>query len=483
MFERLESFLARQEAFDTGDLPELNAYRPFPLSTLPQPVRGFIERGSAAVQCDASYLALPMLVAVAAAVGYTRAVRLTEDWIVPSILWGAIVGESGSSKTPAFKLVMESLRSRNQRALQLHQAAMELHAKEMLCYETALKQWKKSSERVAPPEPPERPLATRYIVSDTTIEALAPILQANPRGVLLERDELSGWIGSFDRYSAGNSDAANWLSMHGGDSITVDRKTGEPRTIFISKAYVSLIGGIQPGILRQVLGRSHRESGLAARLLVVCPPRRNKSWQKTQIGSEYKQKITAMFDRLYKLEPMIDHEGTERPRMLDLTDDAETVWETFYNEHAKEQIELTGDLAAAWSKLEETAARLALVIHCMRMATDDPSLQDPNRIDTQSMISATALTDWFKVETRRVYALFDETEEEKRFRRLVQWIERRGGRATVRDIQRGNRWVNSADMARAALSKLVTAGLGTWEEMEENPNKNIFVLSTSTKRG
>jgi hypothetical protein len=44
--------------------------------------------------------------------------------------------------------------------------------------------------------------------------------------VLLARDELSGWFGSFDRYAkAGKTgaDSAHWLSMHNGESVTVDR--------------------------------------------------------------------------------------------------------------------------------------------------------------------------------------------------------------------------------------------------------------------
>ena len=71
---------------------------------------------------------------------------------------------------------------------------------------------------------------------------LAPILLANPRGLLMARDELAGWIGSFDRYSGGKggADAAHWLSMHNGESVTVDRKTGRPRTIHVPSAAVSI---------------------------------------------------------------------------------------------------------------------------------------------------------------------------------------------------------------------------------------------------
>jgi hypothetical protein len=95
--------------------------------------------------------------------------------------------------------------------------------------------------------------AERFVVS----EALAPILQANPRGLLLARDELAGWIGSFDRYAnkgKASADSANWLSMFNAENITVDRKTGFPRTIHVPRAAVCVVGGIQPAILRRALG-------------------------------------------------------------------------------------------------------------------------------------------------------------------------------------------------------------------------------------
>ena len=54
--------------------------------------------------------------------------------------------------------------------------------------------------------------------------------------------------------------------------------------------------------------------------------------------------------------------------------EAKEVWVRFYNEHADEQVEMKGDLAAAWSKLEGYAARFALLIHLIRSVSDDPNL-------------------------------------------------------------------------------------------------------------
>ncbi|MGC8625428.1 MAG: DUF3987 domain-containing protein [Phycisphaerae bacterium] len=47
-------------------------------------------------------------------------------------------------------------------------------------------------------------IATPISTSDSTVEALASVLAENPRGVLLERDELQGWFASFDRYAKGS---------------------------------------------------------------------------------------------------------------------------------------------------------------------------------------------------------------------------------------------------------------------------------------
>src|SRR4029079_6607259 len=112
-------------------------------------------------------------------------------------------------------------------------------------YDKEFTLWKRDKSSTAdPPEEPKEPKPERNAVSDTTVEALAPLLLANPRGLLLKRDELAGWFGSFDRYAGGKggTDSANWLSMFNAQSLTVDRKTGIPRTIYVPQAAVSVCG-------------------------------------------------------------------------------------------------------------------------------------------------------------------------------------------------------------------------------------------------
>jgi hypothetical protein len=441
-------------------------HEPFPVEALPEPVRGFVAAGAKAIGCDLSYLALPMLTAIAAAIGNTRRIQLKRGWTAPAILWVAIVGESGTAKTPAFKLVMRPIRERQRKALERHAEAMRLYEAKLAHYEKAQADWKRNKKAVnEPPEKPKAPEAERFIVSDTTVEALAPLLLSNPRGLLMARDELAGWIGSFDRYAGGKggADAANWLSMHNGESIIVDRKTGIPRTIFVPQALVSICGGIQPAILNRALGSEHRESGLAARLLLTWPPRLAKRWTESDIDPSTEAEIARLIDRLYELQPAIGDDGELRPVVVGLAPDAKAAWTAYYNDHAQEQADLAGELSAAWSKLEEYAARLALVVHFARWAAEDPTLASAECVDADSMAAGIAMATWFKGEARRVYALLNESDDECEQRRLVEWLERRGGSATARDVRMGCRWLREPHTAESALDQLVKAGWGFWE--------------------
>jgi hypothetical protein len=54
-----------------------------------------------------------------------------------------------------------------------------------------------------------------FLVDDATLEAIAEVLESNPFGILLVKDELAGWLKSFDCYrgNGGTKDLPAWLSM------------------------------------------------------------------------------------------------------------------------------------------------------------------------------------------------------------------------------------------------------------------------------
>lgn len=462
-------------------------WRPFPVDVLPSPIREFIQVVSKSIRCDPSFVALPVLSVVAAAIGNTRRVQLKRGWTEPSIIWTVIVGESGTLKTPAFRLVQKPIREIQAKALKEHEASIEEYEGTKLQYEKDLVAWKKSKDDNDPPEKPEPPQPARMVVSDTTVEAIAPLLLTNSRGLLLARDELSGWFGGFDRYSGGRGggDAAHWLSMHAGESMLVDRKTGEPRTIHVPSASVSISGGIQPRILARALAVEYRENGLLARLLMACPPRRAKKWTDDDIPPEIEAQFASLIDRLLELRSNTfggDDDDTE-PVVVPFSTDAKSVLVDFINEHGEEQVDLSGDLAAAWSKLEGYAPRLALLIHFIRWAAGDPSLANPDVIDTESIAAGVKLTRWFGNEARRIYALLGESDNERERRRLIELIENKGGQVTVREWHRC-RSHRTAEDAEAELAALVESGLGRFETASPGPKGGApskrFILTDVT---
>jgi len=465
---RIEALAAKAELIRPDGVQR---HQPFPVDALPEPVRSYVAAGAEAIGCDASFVALPMLSALAGAIGNTRCVRLKRGWTEPAILWTAIVGESGTQKTPAFRLAVQAVRSRQHRLMKEHTEAMKQWEAEDARYEAALAAWKRKAAKGAaapePPEAPKKPVRLRAWIEDCTTEALAALLQENPRGLLTLRNELSGWF-SFGQYKNGGGadDVAHWLQMFDGDALVVDRKTSG--TIYVPRAAVSIAGGIQPAILARSLGRKHRDNGLLARLLLAYPPRRAKRWTESEIDPRLEDDVAALFDRLYAFEPDIDAGGDPTPHIVPLTVQAKLTWIDFVNEHGERQVELVGDEAAAWSKLEGYAARLALVVHLVRAAAEDPTLESPDHIDEQSVAAGVHLSRWFAAEALRVYALLDEEEEVRERRRLVERIELHGGEVAVRDWQRLRSHRTVAE-AEAELAGLVEAGLGRWRTTPRGP--------------
>jgi hypothetical protein len=465
--ERLTKPLMEASSMEVSSNDSIEAdpapvWRPYPTEVLPEPFRQFVEAAADAIGCDASYIALPLVIAAAAAIGTTRMLEVKGGWHAPSILWGAIVGESGTLKTPALWTALQWTERRQSRCLAAHkQARAEFEATRME-YEKRLAEWKRNGDGELPPQAPEPPVPRRVLVQDTTVEAVAPILTHNPRGILLARDELAGWIAAFDRYaSTQGADAAQWVSMYNARSVMVDRKTSG--TMYVPVAAVSVVGGIQPAVLRRVLGRVNRDNGFASRLLLVMPPARVKRWSTTTIDESLIAVVGNVFDRLFALEPDGYENGVPVPRVMTLSPDAQAAYVAFYNAHAVQLADATGDVAAALSKLEELPARLALVFHLVRYAAGEDV--DPDVVDSDSMRRAITLTEWHKHETLRIYHYLDAETAGDEQRQLVEWIARRGGVVTVRDVYcRLWRFRNNPDGAEQALNGLVHAGFGVWED-------------------
>lgn len=482
--EPSDSELAK--AIDDPPEPALR-WQPFPTHLLPGTVGRYVQAASDAIGCDASFVALPLLASLARAIGNSRVIRLKRTWTEPAILWAAVIGKSGTHKTPSLQAAMKFLDRKQSESIASNIEALRRYEAEIAEYTRSYEAWKKSKSEELPPWKPEPPTCTRYTTSDCTIEALAALLAVQFDGLLVSRDELAGWLGGIAEYKGGKgSDLGHWLACWSAQPLTVDRKTGTTKMIHVPRAAVSLIGGIQPAVLKAAIGREHMQDGLCARLLMAMPDPKPVVWTDAEIDADVEQAMSQVFERLIELEPagaagfddFDDEAGEPEPFPLDLTPEAKTVWVKYFNRHRAELADLDDDLAAAWSKLEAYTARFALIFQLCTFADGDAAAG--HAVDQRSMEAAIELTDWFGHEAKRVYGMFVETAEDRDQRDLVDWIERRGGTTTVRDLQMTLRQYRPKGKAEAALEALVDSGLAHRETVRTGRRpRTDYVLTTA----
>lgn len=446
----------------------MQEYKSFPTENLPEPLCSYVLACAQSLNCDPAYIALPALAAVGSCIGNAARITLKRGWHEPPVLWTAVIGESGTMKSPAFKMAVNVIKSVQYKALTQYEVELKAYFNEMQKYEIQLAQAKRSKNAEDLPEKPDEPAAKRFWVSDVTSEAIAPILINNPKGVLCAVDELANWVRGFDRYVSGGkgADVARWLSMYDANSILIDRKTQGQRIISVSSAAVSLSGTIQPGVFFDCFKqKSLRESGLLARILIAMPPPKPALWTEAEIPEDIQTRYENVIGNLILWQPRVDENQAVDPTYIGVSKEAKERFIKFVNEHANETVELSGDLSAAWSKLKGIAARFALIFECIKTIAKDPfALPIDVKVGIESIESAIKLVNWFKLEAARIYEAFTETDNDEKFGSVIAAIKKNGGSVSSRDLMRIGPCYKLKSQAQRKLDEMAKEGIGYWRQ-------------------
>ena len=184
------------------------------------------------------------------------------------------------------------------------------------------------------------------------------------RGLLLSRDELSGWLGSMDRYNGGG-DRPFWLESFGGRSFTVDRKNS-PEPIMVDHLSIAILGGTQPDKLDSLLLHSD-DDGLLARFLTVFPAQVPLRRPTAVLDAE---RMQIALERLRALEPFTDEQGEQRPFMLHLNEPAQDALQDFRQQCREWEGDASGLMKSHIGKLPGMAVRVATVLALLDFAAD-----------------------------------------------------------------------------------------------------------------
>ena len=287
------------------------------------------------------------------------------------------------------------------------------------------KQWKVDAPAAhqkgdpLPPKPakavaPSKPVRPRVSVADATIEKIAAILSGQPKGLLVRRDELSGWLQNLSRYSSG-TDRPFWLEAYTGNSHQVDRvKLEEP--IFIPRLSLSINGTIQPGRLTDIL--TDVDDGLVSRFLWAWPNPTPFAQPTVIFGQD------EALEPLWRLAGLVMNEGPDgdlQPRCVPLCTKGRPVLADFAEKIASKTADAVGLMASSLGKVRGQTLRLALILEYLWWCpTDGP---EPSEISEAALLYAIRLMEtYFLPMCGRVLGDAAVTTEERNARLLANWL-------------------------------------------------------------
>jgi Protein of unknown function (DUF3987) len=246
------------------------------LADFPVPWAEWVARAAAAAGAPPDYVACTLLAVTGATIGNARWGSPWEGWKHPPVVNVACVGLPSAGKSPAIDTVagpaaglVDDLNEDFEERMRAWRTACQEAKERRSLWEADVRAAVKEG-RPAPSEPagardPDRPRKRRVHSTDPTIEAARDLSAANPRGLLLHRDELAGWIAGMDRYGGGGgADRAFWLQAYEGGRWTSDRVKDGDDGCDVPHLTWGIVGGIQPDRLASLL-LSGEDDGLRGR--------------------------------------------------------------------------------------------------------------------------------------------------------------------------------------------------------------------------
>jgi len=471
---------------------ELLSVQPLPFEILPEPFRPWVEDVSHRMQCPPDFVAMAAITLAGSIIGTRCGIRPKQhdDWLVIPNLWGGVVGRPSMLKTPSLNEALRPLSRLEKEAKELFDESIKEYEMEMLEYQAQMEALKSAMKKAAGDkvgrsmesikeelgqlEKPERPTMHRYKTNDATIEKLSELLNENPAGLLLFRDEMVGLLASWEKPGR-ESDRAFFLEGWNGDGSHTTDRIGRG-TIFTENLCISVFGGIQPSKLTSYLIQSMNgleNDGLIQRLQLLVYPDEIKHWRLVDKAPnrEARERAYQIIERLARMVDFTEYgavkEESERFPYLRFSEEAQMVFNEWLTD--LELKKLRGDdhpiVLEHFGKYRSLMPALALIFHLIGIAdraADGPISVEAadGPISVEAAEKAAAWCDYLESHARRIYGLVTDASQEAG-EILAEKIKK--GKLkdgfTVRDIYRQN-WhrLGNKELAQAACDILIDAG-------------------------
>ena len=442
---------------------------------LPPTLADFVLDEADRMPCSPDYIAAAMIVCLGSVIGARCGVKpkRRDDWIVTPNLFGGIVGDPSSKKSPALGTVTrfldrleakeaEKLEEAN-KIFEAEKAAFEAHQSAVKNSMKAAASGKGDKDKMLAAvndlqnlEPPEQPHERRFKSNDSTVQKLGDLLAKNPQGMLVFRDELIGLLASWEK-EGNEADKSFYLEgWNGTGSFNIDR-IGRG-SLHIKNLCLSVFGGIQPELLERYLAgiaSSLDNDGRIQRFQVLVYPNAVPwEWRDRHPVKGAREAIRDLFDRMASFDPLQDgaapaDDFVKLPHFCfdDAAQEVFVEWCTeLHTVHiAKEQSPL---MQQHFGKFEKLFCSIALILHLAEGSIGP--------VQAHSALRAAAWCEYLTGHARRVYGLVEAnkiTTAKMVSRRLAEGKLKNG--FTARDlVQKQWTGIQTAMHAEAALGIL-----------------------------
>lgn len=489
---------------DPLPLPTLPAVPAFPMDILPECLRRWVGDLSDRTRYAPDFPAVSAMVALGSLVGRKVGIRLKarDDWTEYGNVWGLIVGTPSVLKSPAMRDGTRPLKRLQVAAEAAHVDAMQTHKADAdiaKMKNDAAREAAKKALKAKPGEIPalsliDLPMPPKervYWTTSATVEALSVLLEGNPTGLLVERDELSSFLAHLEQEQQAEARGFYLSGWSGKEGFRSDRIL-RGRT-FIPAYALSVLGGIQPGPLeRYVRGtfNGERADGLLQRFqLAVWPDMPSfefvDRWPDKDLGSE----VYRLFEYADALDPEsfanAGNYGTPPYVRFDAEAQAEFVeWYTGFMVQRRE-IESSGAehsaLSAHFGKYPGLLGKLVLILHIAGRGGREVTLQ--------TLLMGLAWLEYLEGHARRIYHAADAPQADTA--RLLLARLRRGevkSPFTARDVYRRN-WSGLNDTKRVKAAVELLADYGYLKEAPQGqaiigrPSDPAYLIHPMVTRG
>jgi hypothetical protein len=447
------------------DLPPVDS---FALELLPQSLRPLVEDISDRMQTPPDFAAIAGIVALAGCVNRRALIRpkVEDNWTVTPNLWGTIIADPGFMKSPILRAMTAPLAHIEETWRAEYDSAADDFEIEKEKSELKLRAWSEEYKRTykknqdAPSRPDnilKEPTPRRLLLTDSTFEALHAILGANPAGVLVTRDELTGWMATLDRPGREGERGFFLQSWNGDSGFTIDR-IGRG-SIYVPAVCVSLLGCIQPSRLRWYLSQSldggPRDDGLLQRFQLMTWPDPPPEWKlidRTPNGTAQAmaEKVFTVLANLSEKSPVQLHFGPEAQELF-------YAWWRELEEKIRSEVGLPPALVAHLAKYRSLLPTLAGLFE---LADSVAESRDTTSINLVHARQAAAWCDYLESHAKRIYSCIT-TSALHAARELARHIERGdlGEQFSTRQVYATHHWtsLDTSEKARAALEVLQDA--------------------------